>query len=65
MNSLCQMLMSRDVSLQVSSMQCVRQILDQDKNDQDVTHYADDLLDADIAEFLFEALATIDGALLR
>ena len=57
---LLQVLMSRDSSLQVISIQCVQQILS-----PDVTRYSDSLLDADIAEFLFEALSTTDVTLLR
>ncbi|XP_072043111.1 meiosis inhibitor protein 1-like [Amphiura filiformis] len=63
-SALKKMLMSRDTTLKVTSMQCVHHILSQDKQDQEITHYSDDLLDADIAEFLFEALATTDGNLL-
>ncbi len=59
------MLLSRDVALKMTSIECVQQILIQDRQDGEITHYSDDLLDADIAEFLFEALATTDANLLR
>ncbi|XP_038064393.1 meiosis inhibitor protein 1-like [Patiria miniata] len=61
------MLMSRDDTLQVSGVQCVAQILLHQQTVQPSHHcqYAEELLNSDVAEFLYETLATTDGLLLR
>ncbi|XP_022093597.1 meiosis inhibitor protein 1-like isoform X2 [Acanthaster planci] len=59
------MLMSRDDTLQVTSVQCTAQILLHQK--AQLSHhcqYAEELLNSDVAEFLYETLATVNGLLL-
>ena len=59
------MLLSRDDVLQVTSVQCTAQVMLHQATQQGPCHYAEELLNGDVAEFLYETLATTNGLLLR
>ncbi|XP_033630375.1 meiosis inhibitor protein 1-like [Asterias rubens] len=58
------MLLSRDDALQVTSVQCTAQVMLHQATQQGPCHYAEELLNGDVAEFLYETLATTNGLLL-